>query len=1040
MFWHELLSCAGSADRNGMLRICFIPQQGRSSALPSLFLAKLAKISGYTAESMWQLLLEFKSPAVENTLLYCMRRAFEGVWRALGTLDDDRAPQLAAPQWQLLQAEHVEATEVAVRHAAAAARAEARGGGSDGIDGSSSSISGGSADNGSAVGSSSSIAGGRYGSGGSEFAIFFVAALRHLCAYHDCALRDSVATYLMRHLSRPQPALDLSLLLRLPHTAPPPYVDHTARRPSALDGMGDTRLPTPKPAASIAEVRALAAALCCCGGVHAVQAIDVRLGEEAIVAFAEVLRFSNAMTALRLNHVTSNSNAARASMSTLVDMLPIARAPLMALDLAHNAHLEETSLLRLINALKGLPRGLTALQLDGCGFSARAAEALGAVLSEGSWPSSLHLLTLAHNTIGREEGSVALAAALRCSTALTTLDVTHTGMDMPTLFEALLSNEALLRGLTQLYLSGPSNKLSRNAAAQLAEFLSRCSALRQLGIARMQLLPESFEPIFGAALANSKLTELAVDASDNELGERCAKGLAEQLRRMGGAAASDGRSCGLCGLKMRSTSLTEGGVCTLLEPLAAQGQLLQLDLSANLRKKMVPWPSGNDDDLGHALVSLIKSCTSLRSLSLGAEQKDAGTVKCDLSGLPDALADHGSLTSVDVAAMRVDEQTLCAIANALTRNKSLLTLTLPSAAKTSEALAADATIRVVLDRNRSLAAERLQLQPGELLLVGSGSAGATAGRKSPSLRSGSGSLDSAVITMPSRSELFKEVERNAYLEVSQRLPEALPPFQVEEVNGSRPRSRSSDAGPPPPPEPAQPVQKLPVTLAQPSPLAAPVAATAAPAPATPLPPPAAASRPRPHRRSRSKHRRSSSQRRHRQRYLLSPIKSWRRSLRWLARRLTLCHQRHSRHRRPHQLQRPLQPRHPRRRRRRQRRPRRQPRRRRRQRRRKRRPRRRRRPLQRRRRRRQQRPRPRRRRRQRRPRRRRRRPRPLHLRPRHQLCLRHPRQLQLPPPPLLRLSRSFLRRLNQLRGTRRWLPRRHLRKPRPLLPPPPPLPP
>ena len=98
IFWHELFSCAGSADRNGMLRICFIPQQGRSSALPSLFLAKLAKISGYTAESMWQLLLEFKSPAVENTLLYCMRRAFEGVWRALGTLDDDRAPQLAAPR------------------------------------------------------------------------------------------------------------------------------------------------------------------------------------------------------------------------------------------------------------------------------------------------------------------------------------------------------------------------------------------------------------------------------------------------------------------------------------------------------------------------------------------------------------------------------------------------------------------------------------------------------------------------------------------------------------------------------------------------------------------------------------------------------------------------------------------------------------------------------------------------------------------------------------------------------------------------------
>ncbi len=109
---------------------------------------------------------------------------------------------------------------------------------------------------------------------------------------------------------------------------------------------GDGRLPTPKPAASIAEVRALAAALCCCGGVHGMQAIDVRLGEEAIMAFAEVLRFSTDMNALRLNHVTSNSNAARASMAALVDMLPNSRAPLHTTRPPHNAQLEESTLLR----------------------------------------------------------------------------------------------------------------------------------------------------------------------------------------------------------------------------------------------------------------------------------------------------------------------------------------------------------------------------------------------------------------------------------------------------------------------------------------------------------------------------------------------------------------------------------------------------------------------------------------------------------------------------------------------------------------------
>ena len=87
--------------------------------------------------------------------------------------------------------------------------------------------------------------------------------------------------------------------------------------------------------------------------------------------------------------------------------------------------------------------------------------------------------------------------------------------------------------------------------------------------------------------------------------------------------------CGLCGLKMRATSLTEGGVAALLEPLAAQPHLTQLDLSANFRKRMVPWPSdATQPDLGHALVTLITSCTALRSLALAAVDKDAGTVRC----------------------------------------------------------------------------------------------------------------------------------------------------------------------------------------------------------------------------------------------------------------------------------------------------------------------------------------------------------------------------------------------------------------------------
>lgn len=182
------------------------------------------------------------------------------------------------------------------------------------------------------------------------------------------------------------------------------------------------------------------------------------------------------------------------------------------------------------------------------------------------------------------------------------------------------------------------------------------------------------------------------------------------------------------------------------------------------------------------IVALISSCAQLRSLSLGAADKDAGAVCCDLSGLSDALARHNSLTSVDVTAMRVDDATLCAIAAALPRNRSLLTLMLPSSAKTSEGLAADATIRVVLDRNRSNAAERLQQSPillteiADTQAIGIANAERTVG--------GEGScVGVTALSMPSRSELFKEVERSAYLEVipdprqrrQGRLPPALTP-------------------------------------------------------------------------------------------------------------------------------------------------------------------------------------------------------------------------------------------------------------------------
>ena len=58
--------------------------------------------------------------------------------------------------------------------------------------------------------------------------------------------------------------------------------------------------------------------------------------------------------------------------------------------------------------------------------------------------------------------------------------------------DALVSNETLATQLSLLHLG--TNKLSRAAALQLAEFVSLSRALRGLGISRTQLLPEGFEP------------------------------------------------------------------------------------------------------------------------------------------------------------------------------------------------------------------------------------------------------------------------------------------------------------------------------------------------------------------------------------------------------------------------------------------------------------------------------------------------------------------------------------------------------------------
>ena len=281
---------------------------------------------------------------------------------------------------------------------------------------------------------------------------------------------------------------------------------------------------------------------------------------------------------------------------------------------------------RLVDSLRLLPAGLTSLQLDGCAIGPRGATALGTLLCEGAWPLRLGRLTLAHNPLGKDEGTVALAAALRCSHSLVELDLTHTQVELQPLLEALVSSAPLQRSLASLYLG--TNKLPRPAAALLATFVGASSALGQLGLSRTQLPPDGLEASLAAALANTALPPFTLDASDNELGEKCARQLAAQLRAaadntrgaIGAIGAIDGGAINggaggagsLRGLKLRGAGLCEAGVAALLAPLAAHARLQTVDLSSNIRRRMLPWMDAAVDELGPALVALLTRCERLR--------------------------------------------------------------------------------------------------------------------------------------------------------------------------------------------------------------------------------------------------------------------------------------------------------------------------------------------------------------------------------------------------------------------------------------------
>ena len=115
-------------------------------------------------------------------------------------------------------------------------------------------------------------------------------------------------------------------------------------------------------------------------------------------------------------------------------------------------------------------------------------------------------------------------------------------------------------------------------------------------------------------------------------------------------------------------------------------------------------------------------------------------MKTEVGALADAIAEHGTLTSIDVSALRLDDGALTSIAAALQRNSALLALAWATPKKTAAQTAAESSIKTLLDRNRAVAAR----QDGT---------GAAAALPAAPTRSNSGS---ASLVMPSNSHTSSE--------------------------------------------------------------------------------------------------------------------------------------------------------------------------------------------------------------------------------------------------------------------------------------------
>jgi len=200
------------------------------------------------------------------------------------------------------------------------------------------------------------------------------------------------------------------------------------------------------------------------------------------------------------------------------------------------------------------------------------------------------------------------------------------------------------------------NRLKREDCVALSKFLERASALTELNLSSTKLPLESLKDILTSV---SKDADLKINLSDNSFGTQAAVIIGLLSFKMPSIHTLD----------LSENDLGDEGIAVLAEGLCSCTTLKSLVLNSNFKSSKYRQVAIDN------LVKLISSNEVLEALSIaGSSKEKSSQLKSDLMPFLYALVFNTSLTHLDISAHQMGSRGAIALARALHRNHSLVSI------------------------------------------------------------------------------------------------------------------------------------------------------------------------------------------------------------------------------------------------------------------------------------------------------------------------------------------------------------------------------